>query len=231
MSNTIDVLIARLRKKIDAPGQALAHRDRARHGLPAAMKLFRVRARADAARDLRARCSPRSSSSLLAWGTRTLRPQHDLRRHRRRALHALRRARLELRARGPRGVQARHAEGRASRPTPSSSGSRTTRRSSSGATTPVAASGNLLKTRLPGGIAPYRDRPEVPYTAVEPYSGQNRTCRFLVTHLQGKARGATLVLFRWIGPNLRDARRASTGRSSDSSCSGSSGPRRSSRAS
>ena len=68
---------------------------------------------------------------------------------------------------------------------------------------PVAASGNLLKTRLPGGIGPYRDRPEVPYTAVEPYSGQNRTCRFLVTHLQGKARGATLVLFRWIGPNLR----------------------------
>jgi signal transduction histidine kinase len=67
----------------------------------------------------------------------------------------------------------------------------------------VAASGNLLTTRLPGGIAPYRDRPEVPYTAVEPYSGQNRTCRFLVTHLQGKARGATLVLFRWIGPSLR----------------------------
>ncbi|HEY6146343.1 MAG TPA: ATP-binding protein [Thermoanaerobaculia bacterium] len=68
---------------------------------------------------------------------------------------------------------------------------------------PVSASGNLLKTRLPGGITPYRDRPEVPYTAVEPYSGQNRTCRFLVTHLQGKARGSTLVLFRWIGPNLR----------------------------
>ncbi|MDQ6891621.1 MAG: HAMP domain-containing histidine kinase [Acidobacteriota bacterium] len=68
---------------------------------------------------------------------------------------------------------------------------------------PVSASGNLLKTRLPGGIAPYRDRPEVPYTAVEPYSGQNRICRFLVTHLQGKARGSTLVLFRWIGPSLR----------------------------
>ncbi|MEP7133139.1 MAG: ATP-binding protein, partial [Acidobacteriota bacterium] len=69
--------------------------------------------------------------------------------------------------------------------------------------TPVAASGNLLKTRLPGGISPYRERPEVPYSAVEPYSGQNRMCRFLVTHLQGKAHGATLVLFRWIGPNLR----------------------------
>ena len=68
---------------------------------------------------------------------------------------------------------------------------------------PVFASGNLLKAELPGGIIPYRDRPEVPYTAVEPYSGQKRFCRFLVTHLGGKARGATLVLFRWIGPSLR----------------------------
>jgi len=67
---------------------------------------------------------------------------------------------------------------------------------------PVAASGNLLKQGLPGGIVPYKDRPEVPYTAVEPYSGQRRTCRFLVTHLQQKAAGSTLVLFRWIGPNL-----------------------------
>jgi hypothetical protein len=37
---------------------------------------------------------------------------------------------------------------------------------------PAAASGNLLKQALPGGIEPYKDRPEVPYTAVEPYSGQ-----------------------------------------------------------
>ncbi len=68
--------------------------------------------------------------------------------------------------------------------------------------TPVALSGNLLRTRLPGGIAPYRDRPEVPYTAVEPYSDQQRVCRFLVTRLAGKAKGATLVLIRPIGPNL-----------------------------
>jgi signal transduction histidine kinase len=68
---------------------------------------------------------------------------------------------------------------------------------------PVAASGSLLKEALPGGILPYKDRPEVPYTAVEPYSGQRRMCRFLVTHLAGKATGATLVLFRWIGPNVR----------------------------
>ena len=68
---------------------------------------------------------------------------------------------------------------------------------------PVAASGNLLKQALPGGIVPYKERSEVPYTAVEPYSGQRRMCRFLVAHLQQKARGSTLVLFRWIGPNLQ----------------------------
>jgi two-component system, OmpR family, sensor kinase len=68
--------------------------------------------------------------------------------------------------------------------------------------TPVALSGNLLRTRLPGGIGPYRAKSETPYTAVEPYSGQNRVCRFLVTRLSGNARGATLVLFRWIGPSL-----------------------------
>jgi signal transduction histidine kinase len=72
---------------------------------------------------------------------------------------------------------------------------------------PVAASGNLLSQQLPGGIVPYKDRSEVPFTAVEPYSGQRRTCRFLVTHLQQKAKGATLVLFRWIGPSLRNLAR------------------------
>lgn len=72
---------------------------------------------------------------------------------------------------------------------------------------PVSASGNLLKQALPGGIAPYKDRPEVPYTAVEPYSGQKRMCRFLVTRLGQKAQGSTLVLFRWIGPNLRTVAR------------------------
>ena len=103
-------------------------------------------------------------------------------------------------------IQARHAEGR-----PRSQRVRVPAREPLG--DPLSRRhagrriGNLLKTRLPGGITPYRDRPEVPYTAVEPYSGQNRTCRFLVTHLQGKAQGATLVLFRWIGPNLRSLAR------------------------
>ncbi len=69
--------------------------------------------------------------------------------------------------------------------------------------TVVALSGNLLRAMPSVSIGPYRDRLEVPYTAVEPYSGQRRVCRFLVTRLGQKAKGATLVLFRWIGPNLR----------------------------
>ena len=72
---------------------------------------------------------------------------------------------------------------------------------------PVAASGNLLRTGGPVDFEPYRNQPETPYTAVEPYSGQNRRCRFLVTHLSGKAKGATLVLFRWIGPSLESLAR------------------------
>ena len=72
---------------------------------------------------------------------------------------------------------------------------------------PVALTGNLLPEQARVTLVPYRNRPEIPYTAVEPYSGQNRICRFLVTPLQGKAKGATLVLFRWIGPTLRSLAR------------------------
>jgi signal transduction histidine kinase len=68
---------------------------------------------------------------------------------------------------------------------------------------PVALTGNLFPSQASVSIVPYRNRPEAPYTEVEPYSGQRRICRFLVLHLQGKARGATLVVFRWIGPVLR----------------------------
>jgi signal transduction histidine kinase len=68
---------------------------------------------------------------------------------------------------------------------------------------PVALSGNLLETSLPVTYEPYRQRPEVPFTMIEPYSGQARTCRFLVTHLAGRAKGATLVLFRGIEQSRR----------------------------
>lgn len=72
---------------------------------------------------------------------------------------------------------------------------------------PVALTGNLVPEQARLTMGPYRNRPEIPYTAVESYSGQSRTCRFLVTHLQGKAKGATLVVFRWIGPTLRSLAR------------------------
>ena len=72
---------------------------------------------------------------------------------------------------------------------------------------PVALTGDLLRSHVNVNFAPYRGRSDRPYTAIEPYSGQGRTCRFLVTPLQGKARGATLVLFRWIGPTLRSLSR------------------------
>jgi signal transduction histidine kinase len=72
---------------------------------------------------------------------------------------------------------------------------------------PVALTGDLLRSQERVSLVHYLERPEVPYTAIEPYSGQNRTCRFLVTHLQGKANGATLVVFRWIGPTLRSLAR------------------------
>lgn len=66
-----------------------------------------------------------------------------------------------------------------------------------------AATGDLLPSGFSGGIAPYRARPEIAYTALEPYSGKRRICRFLVTRLEGRARGATLVLFRPIETSLR----------------------------
>lgn len=68
---------------------------------------------------------------------------------------------------------------------------------------PVALSGNLLKAQPLVSMADYRGPIERPYTAVERYSGQDRVCRFLIVPLQGKAKGATLVVFRWIGPTLR----------------------------
>jgi signal transduction histidine kinase len=67
---------------------------------------------------------------------------------------------------------------------------------------PFALSGDLLRLARPVVLAPYLDRPEVPYTAVEPYSGQRRVCRFLVLKLRDRAEGATLVLFRSIEPTL-----------------------------
>ncbi|HEY6066319.1 MAG TPA: HAMP domain-containing sensor histidine kinase [Thermoanaerobaculia bacterium] len=67
----------------------------------------------------------------------------------------------------------------------------------------LAVSGDLLRPTQTLSVAPYRTRSEDPYTAVEPYSGQRRICRFLVLHLRGKAAGGTLVFFRSIEPAMR----------------------------
>jgi signal transduction histidine kinase len=67
----------------------------------------------------------------------------------------------------------------------------------------LALSGDLMRSRRSVSLAPYRSRTEDPYTAVEPYSGQGRTCRFLVLHLRGKASGGTLVIFRSIDGAMR----------------------------
>lgn len=67
----------------------------------------------------------------------------------------------------------------------------------------LAVSGDLLRPTQSLSVAPYRSRTEDPYTAVEPYSGQRRLCRFQVLHLGGKATGGTLVFFRSIEPAMR----------------------------
>lgn len=67
----------------------------------------------------------------------------------------------------------------------------------------LALSGDLIKSRGSLSLTPYRSHNEEPYTAVEPYSGQRRVCRFLVLKLRGRSPDGTLVLFRSIEPAMR----------------------------
>jgi signal transduction histidine kinase len=67
----------------------------------------------------------------------------------------------------------------------------------------LALSGDLIKSKGSLSLTPYRPHNEEPYTAVEPYSGQRRVCRFLVLKLRGNAPDGTLVLFRSIEPAMR----------------------------
>lgn len=66
----------------------------------------------------------------------------------------------------------------------------------------LAVSGDLLRQAGSVDPAPYQNLSREPFTAREPYSGQRRTCRFIVLPLTGKAEGARLVLFRSIEPTL-----------------------------
>jgi len=67
----------------------------------------------------------------------------------------------------------------------------------------LAVSGDLVQPSQSFSFASYRGRTEDPYTAIEPYSGQRRVCRFLALRLRGKGSGGTLVIFRSIEPALR----------------------------
>jgi signal transduction histidine kinase len=66
----------------------------------------------------------------------------------------------------------------------------------------LAVSGDLVQPSQTFSFAPYRRKSEDPYTAIEPYSGQRRVCRFLVLRLRGRGVGGTLVIFRSIEPAL-----------------------------
>jgi signal transduction histidine kinase len=67
----------------------------------------------------------------------------------------------------------------------------------------LAVSGDLVRPTTTFRFAPYRGKQEEPYTAIEPYSGQNRVARFLVLRLAKRGAGGTLVIFRSIEPALR----------------------------
>jgi len=67
----------------------------------------------------------------------------------------------------------------------------------------LAVSGDLVRPSESFSLPPYRNRTEDFYTAIEPYSGQRRVCRFFVLRLRGRSSGATLVIFRAIEPALR----------------------------
>ena len=73
--------------------------------------------------------------------------------------------------------------------------------------TPSQLSGNLLRTSLPGGIGPTATSPRRRTRRSSLTAGRRRICRFLVTRLSGNAKGSTLVLFRSIGlPSMRSRR-------------------------
>ncbi len=68
----------------------------------------------------------------------------------------------------------------------------------------VIATAGLLTRRVSNVAAQEIARkPEETFTATEPFSGQQRKCRFRITHLSGAAQGATLIMFRSIEPTLR----------------------------
>lgn len=70
----------------------------------------------------------------------------------------------------------------------------------------VATSGLLTRNPSAAAARQIAKHPEGTFIASEPFSGQQRQCRFRVTHLSGAAPGATLIMFRSIEPTLRTLR-------------------------
>ncbi|HET7433784.1 MAG TPA: HAMP domain-containing sensor histidine kinase [Thermoanaerobaculia bacterium] len=65
----------------------------------------------------------------------------------------------------------------------------------------LAVAGDVRVSPAAHAVAMAR-RPEGAYTVVEPFSGQSWRARVRVAHLSGLARGATLIVFRSIEPQL-----------------------------
>ncbi|MEO8217071.1 MAG: ATP-binding protein [Acidobacteriota bacterium] len=75
----------------------------------------------------------------------------------------------------------------------------------------IAKSGDLAVLHSPAALIHLQGRNELPFTAVEPFSGRGRLSRFRVLHLGGKADGTSLVIFRSIGSTERALERLDAG--------------------
>jgi signal transduction histidine kinase len=64
------------------------------------------------------------------------------------------------------------------------------------ATHVIGATGDLAHRARFADLAPFAKHNETPFTAREPFSTQRRLCRFRVTHLEDRAAGQTLLVFR-----------------------------------
>ncbi|MBV8519615.1 MAG: HAMP domain-containing histidine kinase [Acidobacteria bacterium] len=62
----------------------------------------------------------------------------------------------------------------------------------------LAATGELGHLARHSNLLEFQRRDEQPFTGREPFTGQQRLCRFRVTHLREHAAGATLLIFRSI---------------------------------
>lgn len=68
----------------------------------------------------------------------------------------------------------------------------------------LGATGDLARRAQLASVLPFAKRNESPFTALEPFTGHHRLCRFRVTHLGQQASGQTLVIFRSIEGQARN---------------------------